>query len=362
MRIGDVDLDACRIRIAQGKAGKDRTVPFPAHFKETLALHISAARRRGAAFLFASSWKKPYSTRGVRAMLAHYAAKAGLPHNIPTACGTSCSPGSSPKASTTPSSSPTPATPVASRWRSTLASPPCRPGPGWPCSAATPPSRWCLPYGGIPHPLKTDEDGRIWPSRLIFSAIGANVSGLQPTGGGDGGSGCPAQGLRRPDVHPCDDRPASGHHGGVRDGHGATDRLQRPGPGQAERRQGRTGRRVLGRQPPRAALPPGDRGGRLQRRGRDGDADDQEGWPDRGQAVRAARPRRDRHVPVHDRAAVGGGAVPGGLRRHVRGGAAAGDRGHPPRRGAQADRRRLLRRRGQDRLPAQRRRQGAAGT
>jgi len=42
----DVDLDACRIRITQGKGAKDRYVPFPATFKETLALHISAARTR----------------------------------------------------------------------------------------------------------------------------------------------------------------------------------------------------------------------------------------------------------------------------------------------------------------------------
>ena len=38
IRIADVDLDACRIRITQGKGGKDRIVPFPAAFKETLAL------------------------------------------------------------------------------------------------------------------------------------------------------------------------------------------------------------------------------------------------------------------------------------------------------------------------------------
>ncbi|MEV4185724.1 tyrosine-type recombinase/integrase [Streptosporangium canum] len=83
IRIDDVDLDACRIRITHGKGGKDRTVPFPARFKETLALHIAAARKKGAAFLFESSWKKPYSTRGVRAMLARYATEAGLPHNMP---------------------------------------------------------------------------------------------------------------------------------------------------------------------------------------------------------------------------------------------------------------------------------------
>jgi integrase/recombinase XerD len=69
-------------------------VPFPAAFKETLALHIAALQDKNAVFLFELSWKKAYSTRGVRAMLSRYAAKAGLDHNMPhTACGTSCSRG-----------------------------------------------------------------------------------------------------------------------------------------------------------------------------------------------------------------------------------------------------------------------------
>ena len=58
-------------------------VPFPAAFKDTLAPHIAALREKGAVFVFESSWKKPYSTRGVRAMLARYAGKAGLDHNMP---------------------------------------------------------------------------------------------------------------------------------------------------------------------------------------------------------------------------------------------------------------------------------------
>jgi integrase/recombinase XerD len=83
IRIEDVDLDTCRIRITQGKGGKDRYVPFPAAFKEALALHIAAQRDKNAVFLFESSWKKPYSTRGGRAMLSRYAEKAGLDHNMP---------------------------------------------------------------------------------------------------------------------------------------------------------------------------------------------------------------------------------------------------------------------------------------
>jgi integrase/recombinase XerD len=72
IRLADVDLDTCRIRITQGKGRKDRVVPFPAAFKETLALHFDGQRRAGAAHLFESSWKKPYIDRGVRKILARY--------------------------------------------------------------------------------------------------------------------------------------------------------------------------------------------------------------------------------------------------------------------------------------------------
>ena len=57
-------------------------MPFPPSFKETLALHMEAMRERGASHLFESSWKKPYSTRGVRAVLARYAQAAGMAHPI----------------------------------------------------------------------------------------------------------------------------------------------------------------------------------------------------------------------------------------------------------------------------------------
>jgi integrase/recombinase XerD len=78
IRLVDVDLDACRIRVTTGKGGKDRQVPFPASFKEALALHVGHQRAIGAAFLFESSWKKPYSDRGVCKLLARYAQAAGI--------------------------------------------------------------------------------------------------------------------------------------------------------------------------------------------------------------------------------------------------------------------------------------------
>ena len=82
IRIGDVDLDRCRIRIEHGKGKKDRYVPFPASFKETLALHIHAQKQARASHLFESSWKKPYSDRGVRKILARHATAAGIQRPI----------------------------------------------------------------------------------------------------------------------------------------------------------------------------------------------------------------------------------------------------------------------------------------
>ncbi len=82
IRLADVDLDRCQIRINQGKGGKDRIVPFPNAFKETLALHMDRLRERGAVYLFESSWKKRYSDRGVRRLLERYAVAAGLERNM----------------------------------------------------------------------------------------------------------------------------------------------------------------------------------------------------------------------------------------------------------------------------------------
>ena len=82
IRLADVDLDRCQIRINAGKGQKDRMVPFPPMFKEALAVHMTTQRRDGAAYLFESSWKRPYSARGVRKLLARYAQAAGLSRPI----------------------------------------------------------------------------------------------------------------------------------------------------------------------------------------------------------------------------------------------------------------------------------------
>src|SRR6266511_3002409 len=51
-------------------------------FKEALALHMAAMKSKGASYLFESSWKRRYSDRGVRKLLARYAAAAGLDQTI----------------------------------------------------------------------------------------------------------------------------------------------------------------------------------------------------------------------------------------------------------------------------------------
>ena len=73
LRLDEVDLERCQIRITQGKGNKDRQVPFPPSFRELLALHMERMRDKGAVYLFESVRKHKYTDRGVRKMLARYA-------------------------------------------------------------------------------------------------------------------------------------------------------------------------------------------------------------------------------------------------------------------------------------------------
>ena len=82
VRLVDVDLDRCQLRVNLGKGKKDRIVPFPDAFKEALAAHMAALHAKDATYLFESSWKKPYSDRGVRRMLERYADAAGMARNV----------------------------------------------------------------------------------------------------------------------------------------------------------------------------------------------------------------------------------------------------------------------------------------
>jgi integrase/recombinase XerD len=82
MRLCDVDLERCQIRINQGKGDKDRVVPFPLAFRELLGMHMQQMKDRSATYVFESSRRSKYSDRGVRKMLARYAMAAGITRSM----------------------------------------------------------------------------------------------------------------------------------------------------------------------------------------------------------------------------------------------------------------------------------------
>src|SRR5260370_1568307 len=82
IRLDEVDVERCQIRITQGKGHKDRQVPFPLSFRELLALHMKGMREKGAIYLFESARKHKYTDRGVRKMLARYAKTAGITRSV----------------------------------------------------------------------------------------------------------------------------------------------------------------------------------------------------------------------------------------------------------------------------------------
>lgn len=78
VRLQDVDLKNCQIRVEQGKGKKDRYVLIPKSFKGELGQYISHQRENGAGFLFESNRHKPFSTRRVRQIIKEYATAAGI--------------------------------------------------------------------------------------------------------------------------------------------------------------------------------------------------------------------------------------------------------------------------------------------
>jgi len=82
IRLDEVDVERCQIRITQGKGSKDRQVPFPLSFRELLALHMQCMREKGAIYLFESSRRHKYTDHGVRKMLARYTSLAGITRSM----------------------------------------------------------------------------------------------------------------------------------------------------------------------------------------------------------------------------------------------------------------------------------------
>ena len=82
LRLSDVDLQSCQLRIAQGKGHKDRYVLFPTSFRGEFAQYVDRQRREGATHLFESNRCQSYSTRRIRQIVKHYATAAGLEKRV----------------------------------------------------------------------------------------------------------------------------------------------------------------------------------------------------------------------------------------------------------------------------------------
>jgi integrase/recombinase XerD len=82
LRLTDVDLQHCQIRIEQGKGHKDRYVLFPSSFRGELAQYVERQRTEGATYLFESNRRQPYSTRRLRQIVKQYAAGAGIEKRV----------------------------------------------------------------------------------------------------------------------------------------------------------------------------------------------------------------------------------------------------------------------------------------
>ena len=83
VKINEVDLSNCQITIKSTRVGgTDRMVPIPLGFREVLVMHIQMSIKKGAEYLFESSWKKPYTDRGIRKISARYSKTAGIKTSI----------------------------------------------------------------------------------------------------------------------------------------------------------------------------------------------------------------------------------------------------------------------------------------
>jgi len=82
IKISDIDLDNCQIKVVQGKGKKDRIVPFPNSFKEILAVHAENAKKNKIIYLFEPNWKKQYTDRDIRKILMNYTKEASIERSI----------------------------------------------------------------------------------------------------------------------------------------------------------------------------------------------------------------------------------------------------------------------------------------
>ncbi len=83
MKVKDIDLENCKIRINDGKGGKDRYVLFGKSFSTALRTHL--ASHKSNRWLFQTRRSSKYSTRRIQQIVKQYADQAGVkasPHTF----------------------------------------------------------------------------------------------------------------------------------------------------------------------------------------------------------------------------------------------------------------------------------------
>lgn len=76
IRVGDIDVNACKIFINHGKGGKDRYILFPASFR--LVLHSYLDAHPDNQYLFETMRCGPFTTRRVQQIVQGYRRDAGI--------------------------------------------------------------------------------------------------------------------------------------------------------------------------------------------------------------------------------------------------------------------------------------------
>jgi len=80
MRVSDVNIDACKIFIDNGKGNKDRYILFPSSFRLALRSYLDA--RPDNVYLFESRLNQPYTARRIQQIVRGYTDQAGLKRTV----------------------------------------------------------------------------------------------------------------------------------------------------------------------------------------------------------------------------------------------------------------------------------------
>jgi integrase/recombinase XerD len=80
IRVSDVNIDACKIFIDNGKGSKDRYILFPSGFRLALRSYLDA--RPDNVYLFESRLNQPYTGRRIQQIVRDYTDQSGLRRTV----------------------------------------------------------------------------------------------------------------------------------------------------------------------------------------------------------------------------------------------------------------------------------------